>query len=143
MTVNEDNLPSSSSSRGQSADEANAEEVLSNLQKRRATHQRRFHARGPKKVQGVVARLMEKRGYAQIRTVGLRDEAWHQAAGEEVGRISQVVGIRRGVFEVLVANSLVVQELTFSKETLLAKLQHALPDAGIKQLRFRVGQLNQ
>jgi hypothetical protein len=47
--------------------------------------------------------------------------------------------IRRGVLEVLVGNSAVLQELTFQKKHLLDKIVAALPDQKIRDVRFRIG----
>ena len=44
--------------------------------------------------------------------------------------------------EVLVANSALVQELTFQKTGLLTKLRQALPQEKIKDLRFKVGRID-
>jgi len=121
-------------------DPANNE--LSDLQRRRKSHRKWFYAKRPKPIGNVLAQVMQRRGYAQVRTMGERDEAWQAAIGKDLAAMTQIGGIRRGVMEVIVANSLLMQELTFRKEELLAKLQQALPEAGIKQLRFRVGQIS-
>ena len=47
--------------------------------------------------------------------------------------------LRRGKLEVTVANSMLVQELTFQKPDLLKALRERLPDETIRDLRFRVG----
>jgi len=114
-------------------------EELEDLERRRASHQRWFNARRPKQIGNVIAQLVQRKGYAQVRAAGERDTAWQEIAGEQFAPSTRVAGIRRGVFEVLVANSLMMQELTFRKEALLAGLQEKLPEAGIKQLRFRLG----
>ena len=49
--------------------------------------------------------------------------------------------LRRGTLEVVVANSTLVQELGFQKRMLLRKLAVLLPDEGIENLRFRVGNI--
>jgi len=116
-------------------------EQLEDLERRRATQQRRFYARSPKRIGNVIAQVVQKRGYAQVRAASDRDEAWTEAAGE-VASATRVGALRRGTLEVQVPNSLLMQELTFRKEELIKKLQTALPDAGIKQLKFRLGQVN-
>jgi predicted nucleic acid-binding Zn ribbon protein len=122
-----------------------AAERLAELDRRRATQQRRFYARRPKKIGNVVAQLVQRKGYAQIRAAGQREETWRQAIQEQGGdswtAATRVAGVRRGVFEVLVANSLLMQELTFQKESLLKRLQDELPEDGIKQIKFSVGQI--
>ncbi len=110
------------------------------LDRRRGAQQRRFFARQPKRIDNVLAQIVQRRGYAQVRAAGERDEAWEQAVGD-VASATRVGALKRGTLEVVVAHSLLMQELTFRKEELLSKLQTALPDAGIKQLRFRVGQV--
>jgi predicted nucleic acid-binding Zn ribbon protein len=108
----------------------------------RSKELRRFHGRSPKRISNVLAQLVNRRGYAQIRAAGEREEAWEAVAGEQLAAVTQLSVLRRGVFEVIVANSLLIQELTFRKEELLRALQQILPDAGIKQLKFKVGNIN-
>ena len=116
-------------------------EQFADLERRRATQSRRFYASKPKPINSVLAQVMQRKGYAQIKTGSDRDEAWAEAAGE-FASATQVGALRRGVLQIVVANSLQMQELTFRKEELIKKLQTALPEAGIKQLKFRVGRVN-
>lgn len=122
-----------------------AEERLADLDRRRAVQQRRFYAQRPKRIGNVVAQLVQRKGYAQIRAAGEREEAWRTALEEQGSGqwadTTRVARLRRGVFEVQVANSLLMQELTFQKEPLLKRLQDALPEDGIKQIKFTVGQI--
>lgn len=115
---------------------------LAELERRRASHQRWFMAKRPKPVGNVIAQVVQRRGYAEIRVAGERDEAWRAAVGVELANSTRVGGLRRGVLEVIVANSLLMQELTFCKEELMASLQKALPSAEINQIRFRIGQVS-
>ena len=50
--------------------------------------------------------------------------------------------LRRGKLEVVVANSTLIQELTYQKPTLVAALAQALPDQKIQDLRFRLGAID-
>jgi len=111
------------------------------LDRRRASHRKWFYSRWPKRIENVIAQLVQRRGYAQVRVAGERDEAWKNTVGEQLAAETQVSSVRRGAFEVLVANSLLMQELTFRKEAILIQLQEALPEAGIKQVKFRLAQL--
>lgn len=117
-------------------------EAWSDFAEHRSAEQRKFHGRKPKSIGNVIAQLVNRRGYAQIRAAGERDEAWNAAIGVGLAKMTQVSALRRGVFEVLVANSLLMQELTFRKEELLANLQKALPNEGIKQIKFKVGRID-
>ena len=122
-----------------------AEERLADLNRHRVVQRRKFYARHPKRIGNIVAQLVQRKGYAQIRAAGEREEAWRAALGEQDGDqwagATRVVGLRRGVFKVQVANSLLMQELTFRKEALLERLQDALPEDGVKQIKFTVGQI--
>ncbi len=108
------------------------------LNRRRTAHRRWFYAKKPKQIGNVIAQVVQRRGYAQVRATGEREEAWQKVVGEQLAKLTQVGGVRRGVLNVSVANSLLMQELTFRKEELLIRLREILPEAGLKQLRFRV-----
>lgn len=88
-----------------------------------------------------MAEVMQRRGYAAVRATRDYREAWNAAAGEQFSAVTEVGALKRGILEVTAANSLVMQELTFEKERLLAAMKQALPEVGVKQLRFRVGKI--
>ena len=50
--------------------------------------------------------------------------------------------MRRGVLEVWVQNSTLVQELSFEKTRLLKTLAQLVPDEKIRDLKFRVGPID-
>jgi len=110
--------------------------------RRRRAQRRRFYSRQPKRINEVMAQLAQRRGYAQVRAAEERENAWQEAVGEELAKETQVGPIRRGTLEVFVANSLLMQELSFRKEALIKTMQMALPETGIKQIRFRIGQIS-
>ena len=99
-------------------------------------------AGGPKMIGDVLTQLMARRGFTGVRRGAACEDAWRQAAGELVARHSRVGAVRRGTLEVVVANSTLLQELTFQKQTLLETLGKRLPDEGIRDLRFRVGTID-
>ena len=78
-----------------------------------------------------------KRGYGQIKSAEKLTAAWNEVAGR-MARRSRPGNLRRGVLEITVASSAVMQELVFQKKTLLKKLA-AHSGLNIKDLRFRVG----
>lgn len=127
-------------------DESLAAEKLADFRQRQAKQQRGFHGRSPKRIGNVIAQLVQRRGYAQIRAAGAREEVWLEVLREEAleswGESTRVAGLRRGVLEIHVASSLLMQELTFCKEQLLQGMARALPDDGIKQIRFRVANID-
>jgi predicted nucleic acid-binding Zn ribbon protein len=98
-------------------------------------------ARGPQTIGNVLSELMARRGYGRIQSAAASDAAWREAAGPLAAKYTRPGQIRRGTLEVVVANSTLMQELGFQKSELLKKLAESLPDEGIKNIRFRVGNI--
>jgi predicted nucleic acid-binding Zn ribbon protein len=108
---------------------------------RRDRELRRHYARKPKKIADVLAQLITARGYGRFQSDANLTAAWQQAAGERVAPYTRPGRIRRGTLEVTVSNSTVVQELTFQKQQILSQLKTAMPDANIRDIRFRIGSI--
>jgi predicted nucleic acid-binding Zn ribbon protein len=98
-------------------------------------------ARGPQAIGNVLSELMARRGYARVQSAAAYDAAWREAAGALAAAYTRVGQLRRGTLEVVVANSTLVQEFGFQKQALLKSLAALLPDEGIDNLRFRVGNI--
>ena len=82
---------------------------------------------------------MARRGFARIRGQQHVEDAWRAAIGEPGARYSRVGPLRSGVLEVLVANSVLLQELVgYQKQNLLQKLQDSLGQREIRDIRFRL-----
>jgi predicted nucleic acid-binding Zn ribbon protein len=109
---------------------------------RRQREQRRYHARKPKTIGNVLAQLITARGYGRIQADANFAGAWQTAVGPALAKYTLPGRLRRGVLEITVTNSMTVQELTFQKQQVLAKLQSQLPDARIRDLRFRIGSIS-
>jgi hypothetical protein len=109
---------------------------------RRDREERRFYGRRPKKISDVIAQLITARGYGRIGTDEQLAATWQKAAGETLAKASRVGKVRRGQLEVWVGNSTMMQEFGFEKARILAALQRDLPDAKIRDLRFKVGSIN-
>ena len=118
-----------------------AAEKLADLAQRTAQHRKRHYARQPKQITDVVAQLFARKGYAATRSNEQLVSAWSEAVGAAMAKLSRPTVVRRGKLEVLVANSLMMQELGFDRARLLAAMQQALPDARIEELRFKVGKI--
>jgi predicted nucleic acid-binding Zn ribbon protein len=97
--------------------------------------------RGPTAIGNVMSELMSRRGFARVQSAGAYEAAWREAAGPLAAKYTRPGQLRRGTLEVIVANSTLMQELGFQKETLLAALTNLLPDEGIENLRFKVGRV--
>ena len=93
----------------------------------------------PKPVGNVLSQLFAKRGYAQIQTAATCDSAWREAVGEKLALHTRPGSVKRGVLEVLVRNSSVLQELAFVKAKVIKILIKLVPEQNIRDLRFRVG----
>jgi predicted nucleic acid-binding Zn ribbon protein len=99
-------------------------------------------AKGPQRIGEIVTELMSRRGYANVQTSVAWQAAWREVAGAPLAAATRVGKMRRGVLEVVVANSVLVQELTYRKTDLLAGLGQQLPEEKITDLRFRVGTMD-
>jgi len=97
--------------------------------------------REPKRIADIVNGLLAKRGYAQLQSNEQLEASWKQAVGA-MASDSKPAKIRRGVLEVAVRNSIVLQELTFRKRELLSKLESIYSGDAILDLRFRVRNLD-
>lgn len=96
--------------------------------------------RGPELLREVLSRLMVARGWGRRQGRMHLENAWAEAVNPEHAKCTRLLGLRRGILEVEVANSAALQELAhFYKRSLLKKLQQKLPSMPIKDLRFRAG----
>jgi predicted nucleic acid-binding Zn ribbon protein len=93
---------------------------------------------GPQRIGQVVSDLMAQKGFARVRGAAAFEKAWYTAVGPAAAAYTRPGIVRRGVLEVGVANSTMVQELVFQKAELLLSLRRLLPDSRIKDLRFFV-----
>lgn len=108
----------------------------------KAAQQRQRHPRAPVRIADVMSRLLARKGYAQLQQGLQWEAAWCEAAGEHLSKNSRVGRTNRGVLEITVRNSAVLQELTFQEQKLLKQLQAAAGTNNIRKLRFRVGEID-
>lgn len=100
---------------------------------------RQRYRAGPKRIGDAVNDLMARRGYAQVQSSASCAKAWRAAAGPALADHTVAGKIRRGMLEVFVRNSAIVQELSFRKKQLIAELTRLAPEFKVRDLRFRVG----
>lgn len=100
---------------------------------------KRQRIRPAAKLGDVVAQLLAKRGYAHVQGAAALDELWKRTVGPRFASQTKAGAVKRGVLEVVVANSVVIMELTMQKKQLLLALQHTSPEQKINDLKFRVG----
>lgn len=93
--------------------------------------------RGPEPLREILANLFTARGWGKRQARLKLDRAWASAAGDHANH-SKVLALRRGILEIEVDSSVMLQELAhFRKRELLKTLKERLPDHNIKDLRFR------
>ena len=93
----------------------------------------------PQRIGDVLAELMARRGYAREQSFERYAEVWRRVAGDVLAACSRATQVRRGVLEVLVSNSTMIQEIAFQKSDLVKRLADALPEENIRDLKLRVG----
>ena len=108
----------------------------------RDREQRRHYARRPKSIRDVLAQLITARGYGRIQADADFTAAWRKAVGETLAPYTVPGRLKRGVLEITVSNSIVIQELTFQKQTILTALREQCPDAKVRDVKFRIGAIN-
>jgi hypothetical protein len=93
---------------------------------------------GPRTIGSVMSRLLARTGYdRQHGSEGLA-AAWQEVAPATLRGCSQPGLVRRGVLEVFVSHSALVQEMGFHKRDVLARLGQLVPGEGITDIRCRV-----
>lgn len=99
------------------------------------------------KIGSLVNQLLARRGYAQIEATEqlhavissvLHSDLTEKQLGEQI-----IVGkISRGVLQVFAADSVILQELTFQKRSILKRIQKEMPQSNITDVRFKVQALS-
>ena len=98
--------------------------------------------RGPRPLSEILGELFTLRGYGRLRARQELEEAWNTAVGEPSCRQTRLGEVRRGVLNVTVAHSTLLEELmAFRKSALLAALRSGAPATTIHDIRFRVGEI--
>ena len=93
----------------------------------------------PTRLANVLPKLMAKHGFQRTLSNEKLQAAWKQAVGPELVADTMPATKRRGVLEVRVRHSILIQELSFQMTELLAELNKLAPDEKITRLRFVTG----
>ena len=76
--------------------------------------------RGPRPLSDILGELFTVRGYGRLRARQELEDAWNTAVGEPYCRQTRLGEVRRGVLNVTVAHSTLLEELSaFRKPALL------------------------
>lgn len=93
----------------------------------------------PQHVRKVLSELVALKGLARVHGTEQLQQAWRTVAGDEIGRKSRVMELTRGVLNVGVSNSALLNELAgFHKQALLEQLQQQFAHLKIQDLKFRL-----
>ena len=103
---------------------------------------RRVPVHPAKAIGSVMGQLLAKRGYGQVQAAKSCESAWQEALGSRFQKDTRCGSVRRGILEVTVNSSLVLQELTFIKTQLVKQLATLVPEQKITGLKFKVGNLS-
>ncbi len=96
--------------------------------------------KGPEPLKEILAQLFTSRGWGRRAARQQLENAWAEAVGVQHQSHTRVTQIRRGILEVEVDSAILLQELaSFQKRGLLEKMKKAVPNQGIKDLRFKSG----
>ena len=96
--------------------------------------------RGPRPLSAVLGDLFTVRGYNRLFARQELENAWQKAVGEPHCHQTRLGEVRRGVLNVTVAHSTLLEELSsFRKLSLLKVLHSDAPATVIHDIRFRVG----
>ncbi len=101
---------------------------------------RQWHARRPKSAGTLAGKVITRHGVAAVQSTNEMETAWHTIAAQWKP-VTNVGPLRRGKLEIIVANSMVNQQLTFEKKKLIDAMNKQLKTQTIQELTFRVGQV--
>ena len=86
-----------------------------------------------------ISQIVARNGIAAVQASQELESAWHEIVGEALARRTRIGAVRRGVCEVTVEHSSLLQQISFQQRELVRKLQQRKPHFGILSLKLRVG----
>lgn len=96
--------------------------------------------KGPENLGDILGKLFAARGWGRKNDRLKLENAWAEAAGPQLLKETRVMNVRRGVLEIEVKGSVLLQELAqFHKRGLLGKLRKLLPTMTLTDLKFKAG----
>jgi hypothetical protein len=93
---------------------------------------------GPTAIGRLMSRLLARTGYDREQAASGLVDAWQQVVPEHLRAASQPGLVRRGVLEVFVTHSALVQEMGFHKRQAVTRLAELVPAEGITDIRCRL-----
>ena len=106
------------------------------------TQQRRIYKRKPKTAKYLINNIIARRGIAAEKSNQKLQNTWDSIVGMDLANQTKVASVKRGVLEVIVANSSVMQFLSFSKHEYKEQINQQMPNEEILDLRFSIGRIS-
>jgi predicted nucleic acid-binding Zn ribbon protein len=103
---------------------------------------RRIHRRRPKQAKDLVNLVITRRGIAAEQSTHQLQQVWDSIVGVDIANQTKTGSVRRGELEIIVANSSLMQLLSFQEKDYLTKINQNMRKAAIRKLRFRIGSIN-
>ena len=105
------------------------------------TEQRRIYKRKPKTAVNLVNQIIARRGIAAEKSDNQLQGVWQSIVPAEIANQTRVAAVKRGILEITVSHSGLIQLLNFSKEEYLNQLKQQLGNRKLKDIRFRLGRI--
>ncbi len=95
---------------------------------------------GPEPIGDILTRLFTSRGWTRRLERQRLESLWTDICPESYRSDSRVLSLKRGILEIEVRSTVLMQELAqFHERSLLAKLQTKLANPKLKKIKFRLG----
>lgn len=91
-----------------------------------------------RRIGSLVDQLMARRGYAQVFAAEGLQASLEAEVGKALATAVRVGNVKQGTLHIYAADSVTLQELTFSKRAIIRRIEADHPDSGIRDLRFHV-----
>lgn len=94
------------------------------------------------RISTVLSQLMSRRGYAAVVAADQQMDVIRSVVGDSLAAQIRIGKLRSGSLELIVADSVTMQELTFQERQIVGRLMESNPEVTIKRLRMKVGQVS-
>lgn len=106
------------------------------------TDERRVYKRKPKSAKYLINNIIARRGIAAEKSNQKLQNVWDSIVGIDLANQTKIASVKRGVLQVIVANSSVMQFLSFSKLEYKEQINQQMPNEEISDLRFSIGRIS-
>ncbi len=103
---------------------------------------KKIRRRQAKTMRTLLSDVLARHGYAQMRGADRIRNLFKQAVGPQLARACRVGRITKGVLQIVVRDSVVLQELSLQRDKILRTIGQEAPEVNIAGLRFRIGAID-